>query len=85
MKARAEELADGYQEARDQEFNDQFKDFTESYITNSDCITEDDVQGFMDSFTFPNEADWAWDKMQNEIEDIGDQQYQLCKDEGRCR
>ena len=77
IKARAEELADGYQEARDVEFNEQFRDM---FSIESEIITEDDLQGFLDSFTFPDEGDWAYDQVQSELDDIGDQKYQEYKE-----
>ncbi len=64
IKARAEELADGYQEARDVEFNEQFRDM---FSIESEIITENDLQGFLDSFTFPEEWDWAFDQVQSDI------------------
>ena len=81
MKARAEELSEGYQEARDEEFTSQFlEEFPESRIE-INGITEDDIQGFLDSFTFEDEADWAWSKMESEIDDIGDQMHEQARDE----
>ena len=77
IKARAEELANGYQEARDIEFNEQFRDM---FSIESEIITEDDLQGFLDNFTFPEEGDWAYDQVQSELDDIGDQRYQEWKD-----
>ena len=80
IKERAEELLEGYQEARDEAFYEEFEDI---FVVNGALtpITEDDVQGFMDSFTFPDEWDWAFDAVQSELDDIGDQQYQQWKDE----
>ena len=64
-KADLEELADGYQEARDEAFGQQFRDFVEEFIEefiDVDTgvlmdINKDDIQEFMDSFDFPNEDD----------------------------
>ena len=82
IKDRACELAEGYEEARDYEFNEQFKDFIKELQKEPDeLITEDDLQGFLDSFTFPEEGDWAMDKAQNELDDIGDQKYEQWRDE----
>ncbi len=77
IKARAEELLDNYQEARDVEFNEQFRDM---FSIESEIITEDDLQGFLDNFTFPEEYDWAYDQVQSELDDIGDQKYQEYKE-----
>ena len=85
FKARAEELTDGYEEARDAEFNSQFLDFILPPGGVKDCkaisFTEDDVQGFLDSFDFPEQWDWAYDKVQSELDDIGDQKYEQMRDE----
>ena len=80
IKDRACELAEGYEEARDEEFNMQFQDFITS-LDPFNTVTVDDVQGFLDSFTFPEENDWAMDKALTELDDIGDQQYERWKDE----
>ena len=88
IKARAEELIEGYQEARDEEFSNEFKDYVLDYLklghpahNLKNIITEDDIQGFMDSFTFEDEWDWAYTQVQNELDDIGDAKYQQMKDE----
>jgi len=80
IKDRACELAEGYEEARDEEFNMQFQDFITA-LDAFNTVTYDDVQGFMDSFTFPEESDWAMDKAESELEDIEDQRYEQWKDE----
>jgi hypothetical protein len=83
IKQRAEELAEGYEEARDEAFNEEFRDFLcdEEFVMNSEQITYDDIQGFLDNFTFPDEGEWSCDKAQSELDDIGDQQYEQWKDE----
>ena len=85
MKARAEELADGYQDARDEEFRDQFIDMFMTTNNEGEVLmkefTEDDAQGFLDSFTFPDENEWCWTAMESELDDIGDQEYEMLKDE----
>ena len=84
IKDRACELSEGYEEARDEAFNEEFQEFV-SYIKDARvCLskmTYDDVQGFLDSFTFPDEGDWAMDQAQNELDDIGDQKYEQWRDE----
>ena len=85
IKDRACELAEGYEEARDEEFYTQF--FNEMFPqgVNTDLrkwrITEDDVQGFIDNFDFIDEMDWALDKAEGEYEDAQDAKYQQMKDE----
>jgi len=80
LKNRATELAEGYEEARDEAFNEEFRDMfsQEKYV-----ITEEDLQGFLDSFTFPEEGDWALDQAESEYEGYMDSKYQAMKDE-RC-
>jgi len=57
-KADIEELADSYQDARDEAFDEQFRDFLKT-IEEPENITEDDVQGFIDTFEFAEEWDWC--------------------------
>ena len=80
IKDRLEEIEEGYQDARDDAFNDEFVDFITG-TPEDNKLTEEDVQGFMDSFTFEDEADWCWTQLNNEEADIGDQKYQQWKDE----
>ena len=81
-KADLEELEGEYQEARDKEFNDAFRDFLcdEEYIMNRDIITEDDIQGFLDSFTFPDVADWCASEYQSRLESFEDAKYEAEKE-----
>ncbi len=87
---RANELSEGYQEARDEEFHIQFQDmfmrcvntdFGSDFIL-KDTITEDDVQGFLNSFDedYPLETNWSWDEANAELDEVGDQQMELAKD-----
>ena len=79
MKARAEQLSEGYQDAKDYEFNEQFTNFITGTPA-SQPLTEEDVQGFLDSFTFPDETEWSWNEMESELDDIDDQRYEEEKD-----
>ena len=80
-KANLEELADGYQEARDEAFNDEFYDeFTDAGMLTT-SLTEDDVQGFLDSFDFPDEDDWAMASAESEYEGYMDSKYEEMRDE----
>ena len=81
MKDRACELSEGYEEARDEAFNEEFLMTFINSNGNLLKLTEDDVRGFLESFTFPEEGEWAMDQAQNELEEIGDQQYEQWKDE----
>ena len=86
-KADLEELADGYQEARDVEFSIQLKDFLEDFITHdygnawNIGITEDDVRGFIDSFDFPSESDWCADEYESRRDSFEDAKYEQMRDE----
>ena len=81
IKDRAIEISesDDYQKARDDAFDDQFRDFV-SETKFPECITEDDVQGFLDSFTFDDEDEWAMNKACNEVDDYYDAKYEEEKD-----
>ena len=81
IQARAEEYEDDYEEARDEEFNDQLRDFlcTEENIIDNTILTEDDIRGFLDSFTFPDVSDWCFDRVQSEIDDYEDAKYEQMK------
>jgi len=80
IKDRACELSEGYEEARDDAFNDEFVEFITGTPTD-DKLTYDDIQGFLDSFTFQEEGEWAMDKALNELEDIADQKHEQMRDE----
>ncbi len=82
IKERAEELRDGYQDARDEEFNARFKDFTSYYLMHGGPhgVTEDDVQDFIDGFDFPSEDTWVFTEVDNEIAEIADMKYQEWKE-----
>ena len=85
LRERAIEIEESgsYQKARDEEFNDQFRDFLcdEEYIMNNGIITQDDIQGFLDNFTFMDEWQWAEEQAQSEYEGICDAAYESMKDE----
>ncbi len=78
LKARAEELEDGYEEAKAEAFTREVTDEMEGMEVEEMDI--DFFQGCIDSFTFPDSGDWAWSQMESEIDEIGDQQYELEKD-----
>ena len=84
IKARAEELLEGYDDAMDEKFNEEFRDaFSEHFKENQieGIITYDDVQGFIDSFEQPDEYKWAYDKVNSEIDDMADQAHEEARDE----
>jgi len=89
IKERAMEICESndYQEARDEELTQQFQDFISDIVTINkykECeitkITEDDLQGFIDSFTFPDENDWCMEKACGEVDDYYDAKYEEEKD-----
>ena len=79
IKARAEELAEGYEEAKMEEFTNQLLDELDNMEFSE--LDSDFFQGLLDSFTFPDEWDWAFDAVQSELDDIGDQKYAQMRDE----
>ena len=81
IKNRACELSEGYEEARDEAFSEELIDFLKPIFADNDVITYDDIQGFLDSFSFDEEGDWAMSKALSELDDIGDQQYEQMRDE----
>ena len=89
IKDRACELAEGYDDARDEAFNEEFRDMFTSQLKvgNSkihfinESVTEDDIRGFLDSFSFDEENEWAMAKALSELDDIGDQKYEQMRDE----
>ncbi len=84
IKARAEEFEEQYDDAMTDKFNEEFREFIEPMLKTEDAISEDDIQGFMDSFTVDDISDWCFDRVQSELDDIGDMKYQQCKDDGIC-
>ena len=79
-KADLEELADEYWEARDEAFNNEFVKFFAELIIEGN-ITEDDIQGFMDSFEFQSEDEWCASEYQSRMESFEDAKYEEAKDE----
>ena len=86
IKERCIELDESgsYQEARDEEFSEQFFDkmFPSGVNTNLEKwrINEDDVIDFMNEFEFKEEFEWIVDKAESEAEDYADQAYQEYKE-----
>ena len=78
-----------YQEARDEAFNEEFQDTFMKMVQTGDTrnfimkelVTEDDIQGFIDAFTFKDEDDWLSDEYASYIGDLQDQAYDSYKDE----
>ena len=76
-KANLELIAEGYQVARDDEFYVQLMDF----IKESDgLVTEDDLQGFIDSFDFPDEDEWCATEFESQRDSFEDAKYEEYRD-----
>jgi len=86
-KERAIELEESgaYQEERDEAFTKHFKDVLMPSGVNTNLekwsITEDDIQGFLDSFEFPDEEEWIASKVESEYGDYMDQAYDQMRDD----
>jgi len=78
-KADLEELEDEYQDARDDAFNDEFVEFITGTPTD-EKLTFDDVQGFLDSFTFPDVADWCASEYESRRDSYEDAKYEEMKE-----
>ena len=83
-KANLEELEDGYQEARDTEFHEQFCKFILENDNFEFIWTEDELQGFLDTFEFESVSDWCASEYQSRLEDYEDQKYQEYKERDIC-
>ena len=83
-KAELERIAEKYEEAKEEEFDSQFRDMFSEYFTTKmgmhTTITEDDVQGFLDSFTFESEAEWCASEYESQRDDYGDAKYEEMRD-----
>ena len=43
-------------------------------------LTEDDIQGFIDSFTFDSEEEWCINEYESRLDSFNDQKYQEFKE-----
>ncbi len=78
IKDRAIEFEEEYDEAKADQFRTELTDEMKGME-----VTEMDIdffQGFIDSFTFQDVSDWCFTQVDNELADIGDQQYQAHKE-----
>ena len=81
IKARAEELSEEYQLARSESFDEQFRDEYLSELKAMDIINEDEIQIFLNNFQFPEEHDWIYQKLGNEIAEEEDRIHDQIKDD----
>ena len=74
-----------YDEARAFAFTQEFEDFMQDYIEkvsgNFKTITEDDLQGFLESFEFPEEDEWAVNSVIEDYESYCEDQADMARDE----
>ena len=74
-----DEHINNYEEARDYEFRQQFmQEFNIGAIPND--LTYDDIQGFLDSFTFPDEEEWLASEYESHLGECADQAYMAWKE-----
>jgi len=78
IKDRACELAEGYEKARADEFRTQLTDEMEGMEV--DEMDIDFFQGFLDSFNFQDENDWALDQAEDEYADAQEAKYEEYRD-----
>ena len=84
VKKETKTLEEKYQEAKDYEFNEQFRKFVRSFSDEQGhefIINEDDLKDFLDSFEFPSKDEWVAEKLGDMIDDYGDAKYEESKDE----
>ena len=84
IKSRACELSEGYENARDEAFREEFAELLG--ISETELIAEIDegeIQTFIDDFAgrFPEEGDWAMGQAESEYEGYMDSKYEQMKDE----
>ena len=79
-KANIEKISERYQEAKDDEFNDQFVEFITGTPTD-EKLTESDIRGFLESFTFPEEFEWSASEYESQIDAYEDAKFEEARDE----
>ena len=84
LKARAEEFLAEYDEEMIDELQLRLIQYLEDLTV--DDVDTLEITDIVDDWVsqLPEAYDWAYDKVQSELDDIGDQKYQACKDEGIC-
>jgi len=71
-----EVIAEGYEDARDEAFNSEIREWCKEK-----SLTYDDVKGFLESFTFPDEYEWSEIEYNNKLGTFDDARYLEFKDE----
>ena len=83
-KAALDDLEDDYWEARNKSFIEEFEDFMSEYVErvpgNFKNITEKDLQGFLDSFTFPEAYEWCAKEFEDRRDAFEDAKMEEARD-----
>jgi hypothetical protein len=69
---------DDYYDARDFEFDQQFKEFMQDF--KRERITEEDIEGFVEAFSFPDEDEWIANELESFIGECADRAYEDFKE-----
>jgi len=69
-----------YEDARNDEFDAQLMDFIKNTRETNGVVTEDDLQGFIDSFTFPEEFEWCANEYNKYVGAYEDEKYEEQRD-----
>ena len=79
-KADLADIAEGYQTARDNAFDTQLTDFIRETREAEGVVTEDDIQGFLDNFTFEDEYEYCFNVYEEQREAYEDAKYEEYRD-----
>jgi len=79
-KANLELIAEGYEDAKSEEFYSSLMLFISKTRKETGAVTEDDIQGFIDSFDFPDEFEWCEDELESQRDAFEDAKYEEYKD-----
>jgi hypothetical protein len=82
-----EDHIDEYDKARDDAFNEEFRDYLKDIKFDKNVIvTVEDIEGFVESFSFPDESEWITNEFESFVGECADRAYDEWKDEraGLC-
>lgn len=79
LKQRHSEVLEEYDGMKEEEFDSQFRAFVDS-IGDKEVITIAEIEGFLQDFEFPEANDWAWNIVNNEVDEAADQEMELERD-----
>ena len=80
-KEQAERYTEEYDLERALAFQQEIVDFVTSYKSDTDPITEDDIQDLVDNFDFPDVEDWVADQIESDMGAYADMKYDEMRDE----